>query len=270
MTRRRDHAFFLGGRDLEMETIRGLLEAEAPGRVHDRDLSWGARASSYRDEILAALERGETPVLIELEPDLEVDLNRAIWIDHHGPNAGRPTSLEQVFRLLELPTERWSRRLELVAANDHSGIDGLVEAGATGSEIRRVRAEDRAAQGITEAEEARAAESLGRLETAADGRLTIARLPHARTAALTDRLHTALGGPGYENLLVTSPNEVNFFGSGALAYALDRAFPGGWLGGDLPNRGFWGHSQAPPAEVRDVLEGLLTHDRAEVPSGVPR
>lgn len=257
MTLRHDYEFFLGGRDLEMATVRELLAAEAPGRVHDRGLAWGARASAYRDEIAAALERGRTPVLIELEPDLDLDPARVVRIDHHGAAAGRPTSLEQVFELLGLPQRRWTRRLELVAANDLGGIDGLLAAGAGCEEVRRLRAEDRSAQAITEEQETQAAEAADRLETAAGGRLTIARLPHGRTAALTDRLHAALGGPGYDNLLVNSPDEVDFFGDGALVRALDSAFPGGWLGGDLPARGYWGHATAPAGGVRSLVETRL-------------
>ena len=36
-------------------------------RVEDKALSWGAKASAYHDGVFAALARGETPVLIELE-----------------------------------------------------------------------------------------------------------------------------------------------------------------------------------------------------------
>jgi len=268
MSPRPAYAFFLGGRDLEMAAIRELLAFAGAGPVHDRGLLWGARASAYREEIEAALAGGATPVLIELEPDLDLDPASVVWIDHHGAagGAGRPTSLEQVFHLLALPAERWSRRFGLVAANDRGGVDGLVEAGATAAEIGSLRAEDRGAQGITGAEEAAAAEAAAGLETAVGGQLAIARLPHARTAALTDRLHAALGGPGYDNLLVISPGEVNFFGRGDLVRALDRAFPGGWFGGDLPARGFWGHGQAPVADVCRLLEGRLAGDRVEVAS----
>ena len=62
--------FFLGGHDLEMLTIRELLEKAAPGRFHDKRLAWGARATEYKEEIGACLHRGETPVLVELKDDL--------------------------------------------------------------------------------------------------------------------------------------------------------------------------------------------------------
>jgi len=77
-------------------------------------------------------------------------------------------------------------------------------------------------------------------------------LAHARTATVTDRLAKELGGSGYQNLLILSPKEVNFYGSGKLIAILDARFPGGWSGGSLPERGFWGHSES-GAAVLDVL-----------------
>ena len=160
---RHDLVFFLGGHDLEMDTIRELLERRAAGRWHDRGLAWGARASAYREEIEAALAAGETPVLVELEDDVGLDGRCVVIVDHHGESAGaeRPTSLEQVFAWLALPPGEWTRWHELVAANDRGYIPALVEAGASIEEIREVRAADRGAQGITEAEE-RAAQGVAK------------------------------------------------------------------------------------------------------------
>jgi hypothetical protein len=252
------YLFFLGGQDLEMATIRRLLEAEAPAQLADKGLAWGARASDYEAEIRAALAAGKTPVLVELEVDLELPRERVLLADHHGPRAGkdRPSALRQVFDLLGLPEERWSRWLELVAANDTAYLAGLERAGATAQEMRRVRAADRAAQGVTEADEAAAEEALSRLERRAGGRLLLARLPHGRTAPLVDRLQPQLGGPGFENLLVLSSGEVNFFGTGDLIEALDHRFPGGWKGGALPEAGYWGHGD-PTLAVVAFLESYL-------------
>src|SRR5947209_1249501 len=120
------YIFFLGGRDLEMSTIRELLSSHAQGRFHDRGLAWGARTSAYRDEIARALEAGQTPVLVELEDDVGLDPARVVVVDHHGTKAGhdRPTSLEQVFALLGRPRDEWSRWFALVAANDRAHIRG--------------------------------------------------------------------------------------------------------------------------------------------------
>ncbi|MBK9316283.1 MAG: hypothetical protein IPM55_18875 [Acidobacteria bacterium] len=143
--------FFLGGRDLEMVTIRDLLGETSHGGCHDKALSWGARASAYRTEIAETIAAGKTPVLIELENDLGLQEDEFINIDHHGARAGReaPTSLHQVFALLDLPADKWTRWHQLVAANDRGYIPEMLAEGATPEEIRQVRAADRQAQGIT-------------------------------------------------------------------------------------------------------------------------
>jgi hypothetical protein len=250
--------FFLGGQDLEMVTIRDLLSAAPSVRVYDKSLTWGARASAYQREIAEALTGGKTPVLIELQIDLELPEERVVIVDHHGERAGSeaPTSLHQVFALLDLPPSAWTRWHTLVAANDRSYLKGLVSEGATIDEIRQVRRADRQAQGITEAEESAAEASLARLEDRLGGQLSLVRLPHSRTAAVTDRLEAALGGPGFDNLLIISPDSLNFFGSGSVIRALVEAYPGGWYGGSLPERGFWGIDQVIP-EAASFIERQL-------------
>lgn len=255
--------FFLGGRDLEMVTIRGLLQIHAPRGFHDKGLTWGARASAYQGEIESALAAGKTPVLIELENDLGLGpATTIVIVDHHGERAGaeEPTSLHQVFRLLGLSAAAWTHWHELVAANDRGHIPALLEAGATQEEIVQVRAADRAAQGITPEEEAQGERAAACAETLLEGKLTITRLPHSRTATVADRLHDALGGPGYKNLLVLCPHEVDVYGTGALVRALDWKYPGGWYGGALPERGYWGHGERFPPEpeiVRFVQQQIL-------------
>jgi len=236
------YRFFLGGHDLEMLTIRDLIERHSQAIIHDRHLLWGAAASDYRREIGAALETGATPVLIELKQDLDLPPDKICIIDHHGPLAGhdRPTSLEQVFALLELPQTLWTRHLALVAANDRGYIPAMKELNASPEEIRSIRLQDRQAQGITDAQEQAAVAALDNLEYHLDGRLAVARLPHNKTAALIDRLQPEAGGPGVANILAISPGEVNFFGEGHAIYALAEEYPQGWYGGDLPVKGFWG------------------------------
>ncbi len=57
----------------------------------------------------------------------------------------KPTSLQQIFALLGLSAERWTRWFALVAANDRGHIAEMVGLGATPEEIAQVRAADRAA-----------------------------------------------------------------------------------------------------------------------------
>lgn len=234
--------FFLGGHDLEMLTIRQLLEQHAAGRIFDKGLSWGAKASDYRTEIEQCLVSGRTPVLIELKEDIEIDRNKIIVVDHHNERAGaeRPASLHQVFALLGLKEDEWTRRHELVAANDRGYIKAMKEIGATQEEIREVRAADRQAQGVTEEEEREAEEAVRNARVMLGGELTVVSLPHNHTSPVADRMEKDLGGTGYENLLVISPKQVNFFGSGRIIHELNREFHSGWYGGSLPERGFWG------------------------------
>lgn len=251
--------FFLGGRDLEMVAIRELVERAAPGQFTDHSAGWGAKASDYCVEIESAFAAGYTPVLVELALELPLATGKVLIVDHHGPLAGAnaPTSLEQVFRLLERPQAEWTRWYELVAANDRGHVRGMQRVGATQAEMIQVRAADRSAQGITANEE-----SLGKAAAIAavamfDGRLTVVRLPHGRTATVTDALTRELGGPGYENLLILCPDETAFFGGGSAVVALDRTFPGGWTGGELPERGYWGHPSQLPLEAVFPLLGTL-------------
>ena len=248
--------FFLGGRDLEMRTIHDLIAAHAPDALHDKGLAWGARASHYREEILACLARGCLAVLVELAYDLDRPDPRIVLVDHHGRRADGPTALEQVFHLLDLPETAWSRWHALVAANDAGYIPALVALGASREEIIQVRAADRRAQGIGVDMEAAGEEALRGLKTRCGGALTVACLPHGRTAVLTDRLEPALGGPGYENLLVISPREFNFYGAPRWVSKLDAHFPGGWTGGASPDRKFWGHVKEGAVTEQKLLEVL--------------
>ena len=235
--------FFLGGRDLEMRVIRELIERRRAGTVHDRNLAWGARTGDYRDEIEQALESGHEAVLIELTDDVGFEgRSGVIVVDHHGPRAGRdvPTALGQVFTLVGGKPDEWTRELALVAANDRGHTRAMRAMGETIDEMRRIRAMDREAQGITPEEERAGREAAELREELGDGRLTIVRLPHGRVATVTDVLERDLGGPGYENLVIFSPEQTLFFGDGEKIERLREKFPGGWWGGELPERGYWG------------------------------
>ena len=249
-------SLFLGGHDLEMVEIGQLLAGRSDVEVHDHRLAWGAKASAYRNEMCAALKRGRSVAIIELPDDLPADIprDRIIWIDHHGALAGadRPTSLEQIFELLEFPAEQWTRDRMLIAANDRGHIRGLKDAGATEAEIRDIRARDRAAQGISPLEEEQGREAASRAESHCGGRLLVIRLPHTRTATVTDIM------PDTENLVVFGPGQTVFFGSGHCIEALRRAYPEGWFGGELPARGYWGIGRAiEQAAILPIVEDAI-------------
>lgn len=269
-------AIFLGGRDLEMVEIAKLVAGRADTEVYDRQLPWGATASAYTAELRAALDRGRSVAVVELPDDLPADVprERITWVDHHGALAGadRPTSIEQVFTLLEFAPDQWTRDLSLVAANDRGHIRALRAAGATLQEIVAIRARDRQAQGITAAEEAEGRAAAGHAETRCAGRLTVVRLPHARTATVTDVLDAGLGGPGYANLVVFCPSQTAFFGSGRCIDALRKSYPDGWHGGELPERGYWSCARSlAESEILPRLEtAIVTKPAAEIVAPVYR
>ena len=256
--------FFLGGNDLEMEAIRQLLTHKgiSDSCIHDKHLGWGARASDYADE-LKTLPKQAKAVLIELENDLNLNEQQVIILDHHGSHAGadKPTALEQLWRLLEMPPNQWGKEpfadFPLIVANDKGYIPAMQRMGATPEQITRIRTRDRAAQGITAEQEEQAKTAIEQKRDLLEGKLTIVELPHNRTATVTDRL--ALD-PGYRNLLVISPGEINFYGQGSLIACLNKHFPGGWYGGELPKNGYWGIAgETPRAEdVEAVLSDALS------------
>lgn len=232
-----------------MAEIRALLDRVMPGSVEDLALAWGARASEYGDAIAAAIACGETPVLVELAYDLPPTLDRAalLEVDHHGELAGRPTAIEQVFALLGLPPSAWTRRHALVAANDRGHVAGMQVIGASAAEIAAIRAEDRATQGVTAADEAEAWRAIAARR--ASGRLTEVETASASSTAVADLILPEMGGPGFDRLLVRMPGKLAAFADGEAIRRLAAHFSGGYWGGDLPRRGYWG---LPAASERDV------------------
>lgn len=237
------YIFFLGGHDLEMLTIRDLLNKHKHTYI-DKNLDWSPKASIYKTEIREALSKHKIPVLIEIEDDVDLG-DAAIHIDHHGEQSGnkKPTSLHQVFDLLDLSKQFWTFEYDLVAENDRAYIEGMQRIGACQDDIIRIRSLERKAKGITGEQEKTAVEAINNIEEYCDGLLKVVRLAHNNTSTVADRMHVALGGLGYKNLLVFSPNEVNFVGQGYLVYALAKKYADSWYGGALPKRGFWGSAK---------------------------
>ena len=258
--------FFLGGYDLEMVTIRDLLRAHNIPFC-DRKLSWGATASQYEADIRDCLKRNIQVVLIELPDDLNLvagdTSDKIILIDHHNEEAGaeEPTALEQVFQLLKLPETLWTRHFELVAANDRGHIQGMLNLArpASQQEVSRIRAADRAAQGVTPRDEELALAAISDRQELCDGRLTVVLSNTSKSSAITDVLDKRLGGTGYQNLLIVTPESVNVFGSGQIIAQLNSRFCDDriWFGGNLPESGFWGSDKASAELVRQQLIEFL-------------
>lgn len=240
--------FFLGGNDLEMEETRKLLgEVGCSGQIHDRGLAWGARASTYLDEIRAALAGGDTPVLIELDDDLpsDIDRNRLVLIDHHGSRAGldRPSALRQVFERVGKPHgAAWTRWRNLVEANDVGHADLMRKRGASSEEIRAVRDADRRAQGITSEVEAESRRATSAAERR--GTLLVIRTSAPTSTAIMDQLLPEYGGIGSEDTVVSMDGKIAFYGRGSVIQDLAET-PMSWSGGALPEHGYWGTNIAP-------------------------
>ncbi len=267
--------FFLGGRDLEMQAIGELL-AIHDCVVFDRHLDWGALASAYADEIYSCLRQQCTAVLVELKDDLQLadvaERGAVIFVDHHGERAGltQPTSIEQIFALLQLPESAWSRDLDLVAANDRGSVQGMLRLTppATRLELLQIRAADRRAQGISAEQEESGRLAANDAQVCLGGKLTTVSLSHNRTATVTDVLDANLGGSGYQNLLIRSPQEICFLGYGSVIDQLRKAVHNSWWGGELPLSGYWGCGDVSDYEA--ILALILTVLQQSVTtSGIP-
>ncbi len=230
-----------------MVTIRGLL-LDHGCDFFDDQLSWGAHASVYFDRIQCTLKSNRIPVLVELDArDLFLG-DSVIIVDHHGHAAGadHPCSLEQVFQLLDLPKESWTRHFDLVAANDKGHIRRMraLRPPATDSEISDIRQQDRQAQGVTPEETTQAQIDVSQTTTVLNGTLTISQTNLHRTGLIAEYLDPFYGGPGFQNLLIRGPKTYSFYGNGNLVKLLASRSPvddqNWWYGGELPSYGFWG------------------------------
>ena len=237
--------FFLGGYDTEMCEIKEILEQKGIP-FYDKNLQWGARLSDYKEE-LKMLSLEDRPVLVELIIDMPLPKN-SIIIDHHSEKAGteKPTSIEQVAELLGIELNRPQK---LIAANDRAHIKGMISAGATQEEIEQIRAFDRRCQGVTDEEERQSEEIYKNFKSA--GKLDVLEVPFKHTSPITDRLFGK-----YENLLIITPETINFFGEGSIVQKLGKAFKGSWYGGNLPKEGFWGIRKSKVITTSKILSYL--------------
>lgn len=253
----KNYCFFLGGRDAEMVRIAEVLAAA--GEVENDNLGWGAKASAYGERIAQSAQNGFTPVLVELELDCDVPEGTVV-IDHHGSRSGEPSSLLQVLSLLGQEPTRWD---EVVAANDAGYFAGLRAIGATVEEMSAIRAVDRAAQGITQEQEAEVERALA-APVEMIGPVQVLRMSHSKTGSVGDRLtlaSMAAGQPDPAYLVLSSDGEMNFSGPGDLAQAIHEKFPGGWVGGSglgkADGTAYWG-GYPPHDEVLAFLRERLT------------
>jgi hypothetical protein len=270
--------FFLGGRDLEMVTIRDLLAEAGIETVSDRNLGWGAKASQYGDEIAQRLSEGYKPVLIELEEDIGFESEQVEIVDHHGDRAGKdaPTSLQQVYKLLGLDFEQAPEEHRAVAANDRGHVPELREQGFSAERIRSIREKEWAVKGITQEEMTQAVNAIRQYLEISLGVVIVRCMEHDRSFLIADLLLEEFSDRWRGDeipseaiepaiLLVEGPSEWNLYGPGWAIEALKDRYPieQTWDGGALPLRGYWGASKTVVSASSEALINAIDKKRLQ-------
>lgn len=250
--------FVLGGNDGEMAVVKSLLNMAGKFTVQPKK-EWGVHyyapadlgveARAVEDAFKKYYFNGaplEEVVFIECypaagawsqTPDLRINLS---VVDHHGGDSWEAASVMQVLHEYcqgVVISDSLRRMIELAAANDAGYIPAMEGLFAKPQEIAAIRLADRRAQGITPQQEAEAERAIDQAIT--EGRLTVVRMSHSKTATVADRLYGR-----YDQLLILSGDgEVNFFGDGQRCVILREKFEG-WNGGQglgqAGERAFWG------------------------------
>ena len=201
---RKKTLFLLGGHDLEMQTIRDILDSQNYKYI-DNNLSWNdAKLSKYENQLKDFIIKEPCGIVfgIELENDIAIKSHHYQAIDHHNEFENQPCALEQILSLLQLST---NRKYQLIAANDKYYIPGMLNLGATMEEINAIRLADRQAQGITEQDEQMAEEAISK-QLIQIGNLTIIHAYNSHFSPICDRLFP------YDSLLIYTNTEWIYYG----------------------------------------------------------
>lgn len=197
--------FLLGGYDLEMVEIKKLLKTQEIDFL-DLKLKWGASWLDYKKgaslkNIEKALDEEKTLVAIELD-DFPKGYQYHL-IDHHNEKQSEVSSIEQVADLLGVELTSWQ---QLAAANDHGYIPAMLELGASGEDIQKIRAADRKAQGVTLKDEKLAEQSIQNKEEHPNGLVIIQALT-SKFSPIADQLYGKV-----EKLLIYNKDHLNYYG----------------------------------------------------------
>ena len=194
--------FLLGGYDLEMLTIKQMLEGREGCIIIDRHLQWdNACLSAYQEELSRFASCDIYGIELQEDSSLPQNYHR---IDHHNDWADKPSSLEQVAEILEVELTHYQ---QLVAANDKGYIPSMMALGASSEEIDDIRRKDRTAQGITEKDEALAEKAIAENLHKYKG-ITVVKALTSRFSPICDRLYP------YLRLLIYTDTEWMFYGEG--------------------------------------------------------
>lgn len=195
--------FLLGGYDLEMVTIKQLLEKRDDCIVADKHLTWNnAFLSAYREELT---KYADSKIYgIELRDDITAPDNYTL-IDHHNDKSGKPSSLEQVATMLGVSMDRY---LQLVSANDKGYIPAVKAMKASKVEIEDIRRKDRAAQGVTKEDEAKAKLALESADISYPG-LVFVKTTSSKFSPIIDSLSEAYP---YHSYIVYTDDQICTYG----------------------------------------------------------
>ena len=194
--------FLLGGYDLEMQTIKLLLEGRKDCVVLDKHLRWeNAQLSAYEKDLHHYPDYDIYG--IELQEDIPLP-HHYFRIDHHNDWSGKPSALEQVATILGIALNRYE---QLVAANDKGYIPGMLNISATEAEINEIRRKDRSAQGVSEDDELQAEQSINN-HLSRHGELLVVKSLTPSFSPICDRLYP------YQRLLIYNDSEWMFYGEG--------------------------------------------------------
>lgn len=196
--------FLLGGYDLEMITIRDILDERGISYV-DKALQWqDAFLSKYSKELETYSRCKKTTIYgIELKEDITLPQNY-ISIDHHNDKSSLLSSLEQVAKVLKYDMNQWQN---LVAANDRGYIPAMIRMGASQEQINDIRKKDRCAQGIKEKDEILAENSLKQGLEQID-KLTKVKSLTNHFSIIADKLYPC------NSLLIYTEHEWVYYGCG--------------------------------------------------------
>ena len=194
--------FLLGACDLEMLTIKQILDCRDGCVVVDKQLDWhNAFLSAFKEDI--PLYCDYDIYGIELQEDIPVPKNYH-RIDHHNDWENKPSALEQIASILGLELNRYQ---QLVAANDRGYIPEMLSMSATNQEIDMIRRADRLAQGVSEEEEQMAEDAIANAMSL-HGSLIVVKSPSSHFSPICDRLYP------FKHLLVYNDAEWVFYGEG--------------------------------------------------------
>lgn len=239
--------FFLGGHDLEMVTIKKILD-EYKQEYLDKDLSWSEACLSEYADSFAKYPPHEFQIFgIELREDVGLPANYH-KIDHHNSFEKNPSALTQVCELLE---RKMNKEELLIAANDERYIPGMLSIGATKEEIEIIRRKDRECQGITPEDEKYAEEAL-RCNTKKHFGLTYVYTKSTKFSPIVDKLFPT------SRLFVYTDNEFTYYGAKKEQYLkkICAEFPDIKFYEGGGSNGYFGASECEKASIDKILSKM--------------